>query len=89
MAPVDDKQEESHAKQAIDDFNHKHDVDQHFIPFIVVDGVLCFFLFFVFQNPLESAIKDHGQRSTSLNVGAISLQSMNRVRQPSLALFLT
>lgn len=53
-----------------------------------MNGFRSFFLFLIFKNSFESAVENHSQRTTSFNIRAVTLKTMDWVGEPGLALFL-
>ena len=89
MIPVDNEQVETHAEQAVNDFE---DVE-HFLDGVVVsevvDGVLVLVaLAVVLEHAVEVAPVDHGHGSVPVGVPAVSVEFVHRILQPRVALLL-
>lgn len=84
--PVNDEQVEHHAEEAVDNFSHSIYVHQNSVGLVVVNRVLVVRLLLLLQHAVEITIKHLSHRTGSVEIGAVSFEAMDRIRQPDVAL---
>jgi hypothetical protein len=77
--PVDNEQEQNHARQIVEYLCSREYIGQGVVLLIVLDGVRIFLFFFVFEDPAEAAVKNLGHWAMSVYICAVSFEPVDGV----------